>query len=65
MRREPMWRDPMPRELDLSRLALQVYVSRTEYPVVGSYVCRDLWSVQHTIYVHLGVLPAVKNVVSY
>ena len=60
-----MWREPMWREPDLSRLALQVYVSRTEYPVVGSYVCRDHRSVQHTLYVHLGVPPAVKIVVSY
>ena len=41
-----------------------MYVSRTEYPVVVSYVCRDHRSIQHTLYVHLGVLPAIENVVS-
>ena len=55
-----MWREP-----DLVRLVLQVYVPRAEYLVVGSYVCQDHRSVQHTRYVHLGVLPAVKSVVSY
>ena len=58
--REPVTRDPMWREPDLSRLALQGYVSRTEWPVVGSYVCRDHRSIQHTLYVHLDVLPVVK-----
>ena len=48
-----------------SRLALQVYVARTEYPVVESYACRDHWSVQHTLYVHLGIPLAVKIVVSW
>ena len=42
--REPIWREPI-----LSRLALQVYVSRTECLVVESYVCRDHRSVQQVL----------------
>ena len=60
-----MWQEPMWREPDFSRLALQVYVTRTEFPVVESYACRDHRSIQHTLYAHLGVLPAVKIGVSY
>ena len=56
----PIWREPVWREPDLSRPTLQVYVSRTECPVVDSCACRDHRSVQHTLYVHLDVLPAVK-----
>ena len=41
-----MWQEPMWREPDLSRLALQMYIARTEYWVVESYVCRDHRSVQ-------------------
>ena len=44
-----MWLEP-----DLSRFALQVYVSRTEYTVLGSYVCRNHRSVQHSL-VKMGV----------
>ena len=55
-----MWREP-----DLSRLALQVYVPRAEYPVVDAYVCRDHRSTQHTFKVHLGVPPAIKIGVSH
>ena len=46
--REPIWREPMWREQDLSMLTLQVYVPQAEYPVVGSYMCRDHRSVQHS-----------------
>ena len=46
-------------------LALLVYVPRKESLVVDSYACRDLQSFQHTLYVHLGVLSAVKIVTSY
>ena len=52
-------------EKGLSRLALLVYVLWKEYPIVESYACRDHRSIQHTIYVYLGVPPAVKNMVSY
>ena len=52
-------------EKALSRLALQVYVPRKEYLVVESYACMDLWFFQHTLYIHLGVLPAVKVVVNF
>ena len=52
-------------ENDLSRLALQVYMLRREYPVVDFYACRDLRSFQQTFYVHLGVLPAVKSLANF
>ena len=44
---EKIWQEPIWREPDLSRIALQVYVPQAAYPVVRSYVCRDHWSVQH------------------
>ena len=62
--REPIWREPDvagSNEKALIRLALQVYVAQTKCPVVESYACRDHRSVQQTLYLHLGVPPAVKN----
>ena len=59
-----IWWEPIWREQDLSRLALQVYVPRAEYPIVCSYVCRDHRPVQRILYVHLVVLSALKIVVS-